>query len=225
MARLEDLTSGAIVRGVLAERPVKVIDLMWHGSNAVTLTYRDDFGTVDQRLLYRDHEPSLFVVSAARAYAFDGDPALFRLVAEGLRMGPATAGHRPTPGGPRRATPALSGTSAGVPRAGRPASHRPCRCGRRSCRPVAAAEKSSGSGPTYAARRTARGRGASRTAVARRPGRTPPRRTRARPPLRPRARRCCGSARAAAPRSPRLRSPAPAAGRPGRTWHRRCAGR
>jgi len=39
MARLEDLTKGALVRGVLTDRAVKVVDVDWHGSNAVTLTF------------------------------------------------------------------------------------------------------------------------------------------------------------------------------------------
>ena len=42
MARLEDLTKGALVRGVLADRAVKVVDAEWHGSNAITLTYTDE---------------------------------------------------------------------------------------------------------------------------------------------------------------------------------------
>jgi hypothetical protein len=35
MARLEDLTKGALVRGVLGDRVVKVVDIAWHGSSAV----------------------------------------------------------------------------------------------------------------------------------------------------------------------------------------------
>jgi len=84
--RLEELTPGARVTGVLVGHEVSVVDVRWHGSNAITLTYRDDAGTVDQRLLYRDHEPSLTVRQATRAYALDGDPALFRLAAEALRI-------------------------------------------------------------------------------------------------------------------------------------------
>ncbi len=85
-ARLEDLTPGARVRGVLVNVPVTVIDVAWHGGNAVTLTYRDDTGHVDQMLLYRDREAALGVEKASRAYAFDGDPHLFRLAAEALRI-------------------------------------------------------------------------------------------------------------------------------------------
>jgi hypothetical protein len=68
MARLEDLTKGALVRGVLAERAVRVVDVDWRGSNAVTLTYTDDStGRPNQELLYRDDEARLMVEQAGRA--------------------------------------------------------------------------------------------------------------------------------------------------------------
>ena len=86
VVRLEDLTPGAHVRGVSGPRPVTVVDVTWHGSNAVTITYREDAGQVAQRLLYRDHEASLTMERGSRAYAFDGDPHLFRLAAEALRI-------------------------------------------------------------------------------------------------------------------------------------------
>ena len=43
-ARLEDLTPGARVRGVLPDRAVTVVQVEWHGTQALTLTYRDDDG-------------------------------------------------------------------------------------------------------------------------------------------------------------------------------------
>src|SRR4029079_18784115 len=85
-ARLEELTPGTRGRGVVVGGVVTVIDVQWHGSNAITLTYREDAGHVAQSLLYRDVEPSLSVEKASRAYAFDGDPNLFRLAAEALRI-------------------------------------------------------------------------------------------------------------------------------------------
>jgi len=83
---LEDLTPGARVRGVVVGGSVTVIDARWHGSNAVTLTYQEDAGHVAQAVLYRDAEPSLSIEKTSRAYAFDGDPRLFRLAAEALRI-------------------------------------------------------------------------------------------------------------------------------------------
>jgi len=74
------------VRWVIVDGVVTVIDAKWHGSNAITLTYSDDGGHVAQSLLYRDIEPSLKIDKPSRAYAFDGDPELFRLAAEAQRI-------------------------------------------------------------------------------------------------------------------------------------------
>lgn len=87
MARLEELTKGAVARGVLGDRRVRVIDVAWHGSGAITLTYTDELtGRVDQELLYRDDEPRLTVEKAGRAWSMDGDAHLFRLASEAKRI-------------------------------------------------------------------------------------------------------------------------------------------
>jgi superfamily II DNA or RNA helicase len=87
MAPLEDLTKGALVRGVLSERPVRVVAVEWHGSNAITLTFTDDStGKPNQELLYRDDEARLSVEQAGRAWSMDADGALFRLVSEAKRI-------------------------------------------------------------------------------------------------------------------------------------------
>ena len=87
MARLEDLTKGALVRGVLGDRVVKVVDIAWHGSSAVTLTYTDELtGKADQELLYREDEARLVVQKAGRAWSMDADGDLFRLVSEAKRI-------------------------------------------------------------------------------------------------------------------------------------------
>jgi superfamily II DNA or RNA helicase len=85
--RLEDLTRGARVRGVTgASAEVAVIDVQWIGTNAVTVTYRDDSGTLGDAILYRDHEPGLTVTTAQRAASFDGDPNDFKLALEAKRI-------------------------------------------------------------------------------------------------------------------------------------------
>jgi hypothetical protein len=57
-AKREEHTPGARVGGVMSG-VVTVVDVKWHGSNVLTLTFREDSGRVDQRQHYRDHEPSL----------------------------------------------------------------------------------------------------------------------------------------------------------------------
>src|SRR5437763_3857417 len=83
---LEDLIPGARVLGVLPDQPVTVVQVEWHGSQALTLTYRDDGGRVDHQLLYRGNESGLGLQTAGRSWSFDGDGKLFRLASEALRI-------------------------------------------------------------------------------------------------------------------------------------------
>ncbi|MEW6573756.1 MAG: hypothetical protein AB1374_09010 [Bacillota bacterium] len=52
MARLEDLTRGAMVKGILPDGPVTVVDVRWLGSVAVELTYKDAAGRVNKNACF-----------------------------------------------------------------------------------------------------------------------------------------------------------------------------
>src|SRR3989441_1032006 len=86
MAKLEDLTPGAWVKGVLPDTLVCVIDAKWHGSSVVELTFKDTAGRPGNQLLYRDREATLEVAETGRPWSFDGDGARFRLVSEAHRI-------------------------------------------------------------------------------------------------------------------------------------------
>jgi superfamily II DNA or RNA helicase len=86
MVRLEDLTPGTSVRGVTSTGLVSVVNVQWHGSDALTLVYRRPEGTVADVILYRDSEPQLEIAQEGRPWSFDGDGATFRLVAEAHRI-------------------------------------------------------------------------------------------------------------------------------------------
>ena len=86
MARLEELTRGAAVKGILADRLVTVVDVRWYGSAVVELTYKDATGRPGTQLLFRDDESRLEIVTRGRPWSFDGDGALFRLVSEAHRI-------------------------------------------------------------------------------------------------------------------------------------------
>ncbi|HLA77168.1 MAG TPA: helicase-related protein [Vicinamibacteria bacterium] len=86
MAQLEDLTRGAQVRGIRTDGPVEVLDVKWHGTSVVELTYKGPDGRPGNELLFRDREPSLEVTTRGPAYAFDADGDLFRLVSEAYRI-------------------------------------------------------------------------------------------------------------------------------------------
>ena len=82
MARLEDLTPGARVTGVVTSQAVSVVAVQWHGTAALTLTFRDDAGRPGEQLLYRDSESQLAVEAPDKAWSLTADGALFRLADE-----------------------------------------------------------------------------------------------------------------------------------------------
>jgi hypothetical protein len=67
-------------------RAAVAVAVQWHGSNALTLTYKDGDGRLGESIIYREREPELKVTTMAAAQPFDSDPAAFRLAAEALRI-------------------------------------------------------------------------------------------------------------------------------------------
>jgi len=86
MARLEDITRGATIKGILPDDLVTIVDVEWHGTSAVTLTYKDATGRPFTELLFRDREATIELASDGRLWAFDAAGALFRLVSEAHRI-------------------------------------------------------------------------------------------------------------------------------------------
>ena len=86
MTRLEDITRGSSVRGILPEGLATILDVKWLGTVAIEVTYKDSAGRLGNELIYREREPTLEVVTEGRPWSFDGDGALFRLVSEAHRI-------------------------------------------------------------------------------------------------------------------------------------------
>ncbi|OCC14774.1 helicase (Snf2/Rad54 family) [Dissulfuribacter thermophilus] len=86
MVRLEDLSMGSIVKGILPDGFVTVVAVQWIGSECIELTYKDSKGRLGNELMYRNRESELELVESGRPWSFDGDPALFRLVSEAHRI-------------------------------------------------------------------------------------------------------------------------------------------
>ncbi len=72
--------------GVVADGAVNVVDVTWHGSEVLTLTYRSADGAVAERLVYREDEPRLTIVEEGKPWAFDGDGEAFKLASEAKRI-------------------------------------------------------------------------------------------------------------------------------------------
>ncbi len=86
MARLEEITRGATVKGILPNGFVTVVDVSWIGSVAIELTYKDSKGELANELIYRDQESEIEVLESGKPWSFDGDADLFRLVSEAHRI-------------------------------------------------------------------------------------------------------------------------------------------
>jgi len=86
MARFEDLTRGALVKGILPDRLVTIVDIKWHGSDVIEVIYKDASGRPANELLFRDRESSLEIVTQGTPFSFDGDAAQFRLASEARRI-------------------------------------------------------------------------------------------------------------------------------------------
>lgn len=84
IARLEDLTPGASVRGIVPDALVAVESVNWFGSDSLELIYKTATGKIANQLLFRDDEPRIEIAEAGRPWGFDGDGSTFRLVSEAL---------------------------------------------------------------------------------------------------------------------------------------------
>src|SRR5437870_1614984 len=86
MAKLEDLTTGTLVKGILPDALTELLSAKFHGSDVAEVVYKDASGRIGTEILFRDREPALEIVTAGRPWSFDGDGRLFRLVSEAHRI-------------------------------------------------------------------------------------------------------------------------------------------
>lgn len=86
MAKLEEITKDAVVRGIHPTATVTIIDAKWHGSDVLEVTYRATDGSLGDELLYRDCEASIDLVVGNRPWSFSGDGEMLRLASEAFRI-------------------------------------------------------------------------------------------------------------------------------------------
>jgi SNF2 family DNA or RNA helicase len=86
MVKLEELTRGSILNGILPNQSVTIIESKWHGSDVVEVTYKDINGQPYSELLFRDREITLELLTEGKPWNFDGDGNTLRLVSEANRI-------------------------------------------------------------------------------------------------------------------------------------------
>ena len=86
MAKLEDLTVGASVQGLVQNEPVTIVAVKWHGSAVLEATFKNSQGLLASQLLYRENEAQLEVEDASLPWSFDADGDTVRLASEAYRI-------------------------------------------------------------------------------------------------------------------------------------------
>jgi len=86
MGTLEEIKPGSIVKGISSEGPITVINVEWHGSDIVTVVYKDIHGTIKEQIIGRDSESKIEIAQSGISWAFDANPALFKLASEAKRI-------------------------------------------------------------------------------------------------------------------------------------------
>ena len=66
--RLEELTRGSVVKGVLPDGFVTVIDTKWIGSVAIELTYKNSQDKLGNELIYREREIDLEILESGKPW-------------------------------------------------------------------------------------------------------------------------------------------------------------
>ena len=86
MARLEDLTVGSRVTGVIGYEPVTIVAVKWYGTAVLEVTFKDTKGQLGNQLVYREDEVGLMIEEQSLPWSFDGDADRLRLVSEAYRI-------------------------------------------------------------------------------------------------------------------------------------------
>lgn len=86
MARLEDLSIGSAVNGLLSGEPITVVSTKWYGSSCMEVFYKTNQGTTGSQILYRDDEVSLTLLEKSLPWSFDVEGEKLRLVSEAYRI-------------------------------------------------------------------------------------------------------------------------------------------
>lgn len=86
MSKLEDITAGCTVKGIIGDEPVTVVAEQWYGNNVKEITYKDSKGMPGTQLLLRENEATLEVLSGHLPWSFDADPNQMKLASEAYRI-------------------------------------------------------------------------------------------------------------------------------------------
>ena len=86
MTKLEDITVGSSVKGIISNSTVTIIAVQWYGNNVLEITYKDSHGQPGNQMLLRDEEINLTVMDNSLPWSFDADGEQMKLASEAYRI-------------------------------------------------------------------------------------------------------------------------------------------
>ncbi len=86
MAKLEELTVGSSVCGLVNNQSVQIVAVKWYGSSVLEITYKNSQGMLANQLVYREDEARLQVEENNLPWSFDADGDMMRLASEAYRI-------------------------------------------------------------------------------------------------------------------------------------------
>lgn len=86
MTKLEDMTVGSNLIGLVGNDTVNVISVKWYGSAAIEITYKDSRGQLGNQILYREDEARIELLEKSLPWSFDADANAMRLASEAYRI-------------------------------------------------------------------------------------------------------------------------------------------
>jgi len=86
MTKLESITKGTYLVGLILNQTVEIIDTVWHGDNVIEVTFKDNFGNPNNEILYRENESNLEIAVASAPWSFNASSFLFKMVSEAYRI-------------------------------------------------------------------------------------------------------------------------------------------
>lgn len=86
MSRLEEMTVGSSVSGLINNESVQIVAVKWYGSSVLELTYKNNQGMLASQLVYREDEARLQVEENNLPWSFDADGDTVRLASEAYRI-------------------------------------------------------------------------------------------------------------------------------------------
>ncbi|MCR5263710.1 MAG: DUF3883 domain-containing protein [Clostridiales bacterium] len=86
MSKLEELTVGSSVVGLVNNESVQIVAVKWYGSSVLEITYKNNQGMLANQLVYREDETHLQVEKDNLPWSFDADGDTVRLASEAYRI-------------------------------------------------------------------------------------------------------------------------------------------